>query len=199
MSLVQPSQESEEIQRELLRLLRGRSFKAPFFDTDLLHADLTTVIARLATLLTHTDGLEGLVDGLEALATTLNGYVDGLEAGLAALLPSATATGTLPFLDPALSNAAVAVKAAAGRWYGHHFYNSNAAVAYVQVFNVAAAGVTLGTTVPTRVYAIPLGAAVDTSFDTPDAFSTAISIAATTTPTGAVAPAAPLLAMVRYI
>lgn len=67
---------------------------------------LTEVATRLATIIGHVDGLEGLatalngyVDGLEALngttnttLTALNGFVDGLEGGQASLL---TALGLL--------------------------------------------------------------------------------------------------------
>lgn len=86
MSLFPPmNQEAEEAQRELLRLLRSRSFKAPFVDVDKLHNDLLVVVARLETLLAQTDGLEGFTDGIEGLLTTLNGLVDGVEGLLTAI------------------------------------------------------------------------------------------------------------------
>lgn len=73
------------------------------------------------------------------------------------------------------------VKASAGQIYGWHFFNTTAAVAYVQIFNVASGSVTLGTTAPTLVIGIPASGGATVSNPSGIAFGTAISIAATTT------------------
>lgn len=83
---------------------------------------------------------------------------------------------------------AVNVKQASGNLYGWLIQNTNASVCYVQVFDSLAANVTLGTTVP-KLF-IPLGP--NTGGPTQSSptqlstlgFATALSVAATTTPTG---------------
>lgn len=67
---------------------------------------------------------------------------------------------------------------------------ANAAVSYVQVFNLATGSVTLGTTPPTFVIAIPANGGSNLSLQFPVGFSTAISYAVTTTATGNTAPGA---------
>jgi hypothetical protein len=67
--------------------------------------------------------------------------------------------------------------------------NPGAALGYVQVFNALASAVTVGTTVPLQSYGVPPssqvgGLAIPVSGL---AFSTAISVAATTTAKGSVA------------
>ena len=68
--------------------------------------DIANTAARLSTIVTSLSAISGFVDGLEALAGTLNtlqttiaGYVDGLEGLLGATLstqvPDVTASGTL--------------------------------------------------------------------------------------------------------
>ena len=66
--------------------------------------------------------------------------------------------------------------------------NPNTAQGFLQLFNAAAADVTLATTVPTQSYLIPAGDGVSRgSFEltVPIHFNTAISYAFTTTTTGA--------------
>lgn len=84
---------------------------------------------------------------------------------------------------------AQAVKASAGQIYGYYAYNPEAAVTFVHFYNVAAAGVTVGTTAPLVSFAIPAGAAANLSFTHGVTFDTAISCSATTTAGGNTAPA----------
>jgi hypothetical protein len=114
--------------------------------------------------------------------------------------------GALPFTQTALTNTPVQAVAAiaAGTPRStllHHLtiYNPNAAAAYIQVFNKASGSVTLGTTVPdyvvgvqpTDTIAIPLdGLGMQ--------FPNGVTLAATTTPTGAVAPASTLVVSGSY-
>lgn len=84
---------------------------------------------------------------------------------------------------------AQAVKASAGQIYGYYAYNPEAAATFVHFYNVAAAGVTVGTTAPLVSFAIPAGAAANLSFTHGVTFDTAISCSATTTAGGNTAPA----------
>lgn len=113
---------------------------------------------------------------------------------------SATSAGMTRFRNTTLVNTAVAVKASAGNWYYYHVYNSGSTDAYFQVYNVAQGSVTVGTTVPDLTFAIPAGGVLDGSFDSaPFSFSTALTIAATSTPGGGVAPGTALLVDMGYV
>lgn len=135
--------------------------------------------------------------GQIALATGANtiGAI-GINAGTntigaVTLLPAATG-GWSANSQTALTNTKVAVKASAGTFGGYMAYNPNAAVAYIQVFDVASASVTLGTTTPTYVIALPPAAAANVEFTLGINHATAITLAATTAPTGAGAPSSAL-------
>ena len=114
-------------------------------------------------------------------------------------VPSATSTGLSIFNNNALSNTATAVKASAGNLYGYHFYNPNSATIFIQVWNLGTGSVTVGTTAPTMVLAVPGLGALDTYLTIPVGFSTAITVAATTTATGSTAPGTALVANAFYI
>ena len=72
----------------------------------------------------------------------------------------------------------------AGIVSGWYFYNPNNSVAYVQVFNLQASAVTLGTTAPVYSIGIPALSAANLMSPTGITHSTAISIAVTTTRAG---------------
>ena len=101
------------------------------------------------------------------------------------------ATQSTPFFDAAVTAAVNVSTACRGRLMGFQAYNVNTTDAFLQVFNVPAASVTLGTTTPIQSYLIPRGNATDRggaaeSF-LPDGLildGSAISIAATTTEAG---------------
>jgi hypothetical protein len=80
------------------------------------------------------------------------------------------------------------VKATAGNVYGWQVINNTAALAYVQVFNLASASVTVGTTVPDYVIACPgnstTGAGNSIFLDLAISHTVGITIAATTSRTG---------------
>ena len=67
-------------------------------------------------------------------------------------------------------------------------YNSGAAFTFLQLFNALAANVTVGVTTPDFV--IPIPATGATVLDEQMFFNTGLTMACTSTPTGAVAPAA---------
>jgi hypothetical protein len=110
---------------------------------------------------------------------------------------SATTTGLSVNFQSALTNTAVAIKASAGRLYGYNFFNPGTALVYVQIFNVAAASVTLGTTTPIMSIGLPSSSSasvgVDVNFTLPITFGTAMSYACTATPTGSGAPGATIV------
>jgi hypothetical protein len=81
-----------------------------------------------------------------------------------------------------------AVKASAGTFGGYYAYNPNATVAYIQVFDVASASVTLGTTPPDLVFAIPATSAANLEITNGVNMATAMTLACTTTATGSTAP-----------
>jgi hypothetical protein len=141
--------------------------------------------------------LATLVSGQNPDSTAFTMSVD--VASSVPIVPAASATGTglTAFFSAALS-AAVAVKASAGRLYGYHIQNPNAAGVFVQIFNVAAGSVVLGTTTPIVSLFVPAGGALDGVFAVPISFSAAISAAATTTPGGAVAPTTPVVGNLFY-
>ena len=98
----------------------------------------------------------------------------------------------------ALTNSAQAVKASAGQVGGWFIYNPNASAQFVQFYNTASGSVTVGTTNPLFMLTIPATAAANIEFVNGIPFSTAISIAATSTAGGNGAPASAMDVVVFY-
>ena len=98
----------------------------------------------------------------------------------------------------ALTNVKVAVKTSAATLGGYMFYNANPAAAYIQVFDIALASVTLGTTTPTYTIPIPPASAAHIEFTLGINHATAITVAATTTATGSSAPSTALAGFFLY-
>ena len=105
---------------------------------------------------------------------------------------SGTVTNTPATVTPATSNSSgttasslIAVKASAGTVYGIYlFNNSTTANTYLQIWNLATGSITIGTTAPLYSFGVPYGGGAFIPFPEPLAFSTAITIAATTTRAG---------------
>lgn len=97
---------------------------------------------------------------------------------------TAATSGGLSIVTGSVGATATAIKASAGQLYGYHLFNTTAAVAYVQIFNVAVGSVTLGTTAPTFSIGIPASGGVTVNWDKGIAFGTAITFACTTTRAG---------------
>lgn len=93
-------------------------------------------------------------------------------------------------LSCAALNATVqAIKTSAGQLGKVQCDNNNAAWTYIQIFNATTGNVTLGTTAPAGI--VPLAPSLSGGFALSlvgDQYSTAISVAATTTATGSTAP-----------
>lgn len=116
---------------------------------------------------------------------------DGMIAGNAQnpfMVMTPTTVGNTNYFNPALLAVPTAVKTITGVIKSFSFYNPSNAIAYVQMFDMPALGVTLGTSQPILSYPVPAGGWYD--FEPNAKFNTAITLAATTTPTGAVAPSA---------
>lgn len=99
----------------------------------------------------------------------------------------------------ALTNTAQVCKASAGKFGGYYVYNPNAVVSYVIVYDVAQGSVTVGTTSPKLVFAIPAYSAANLELLAGIPFSTAITVAATTTGGGNSAPTTALECMIWYV
>ena len=69
--------------------------------------------------------------------------------------------------------------------YGIALFNTTGAAAYLQIFDADADDVTVGTTVPTASIGNAIGAAFSVEFSKPIRFTTGLTIASTTTRSGA--------------
>lgn len=146
---------------------------------------------------------------INGVTTTMNNGVSGTgvqrvtiasdSTGQVAIAANATSTGTSIYKNTALSSTKAAANASAGNLFGYHIYNPNSAVTYVQFFNVASAGVTVGSTAADMILAIPASGWADSPASGPPvAFGTALTVAATTTATGSSAPTTGLLVNLFY-
>lgn len=112
---------------------------------------------------------------------------------------SATSSALTAFRNVAVTNTAVAVKTTAGRVHQYHFGNPNTAVTYVHLYNVAAASVTVGTTTPVETFMVAANAALDGYWVNSLVFSTAISVAVSTSATASTAPTNGCLINLGYV
>jgi hypothetical protein len=97
--------------------------------------------------------------------------------------------GPAPFFNSAVSNTAVLAKSSPCYLAGYNASNTNSTAVYLQFFDIASAGnVTVGTTAPVMVLAIPGNGVIDGVQVSPVPFQNGVVIAATTTPTGSTAP-----------
>lgn len=96
------------------------------------------------------------------------------------LAPSADTEGLTVSNNIDIDETEDAVKATAGKLYGWYLYNDGASEVYVKFYNDTTANVTVGTTAPTMTIPVPAGAAANVEFSHGIAFSTAITVAATT-------------------
>ena len=101
-------------------------------------------------------------------------------------------------------NTAQVCKTSGGRVHYLEVSNRNTVDAYLQLFDVAAASVTVGTTTPKQSFLVPGGAAstlagaMDRIFNPPMQFQIAITYACTTTPTGNTDPTTGLNVNIGY-
>lgn len=116
--------------------------------------------------------------------------VAGLCLSLLLAIPAAAQVqAPIPVKAVALTTTVVTLKAAAGQLQWVVCQNTDAAIAYVQVFDYSGAP-TLGTTAPTL--ALPIAAQSTTVLPVASQYFNAIKVAATTGPTNNTAPATAL-------
>jgi hypothetical protein len=99
----------------------------------------------------------------------------------------------------ALTSTAQVIKASAGILMGYYIYNPNSTAQFVQLYNTAAASVTVGTTNPLFMLTIPAGSAANLWTPGGITFGTAMSWAATSTAGGNGAPTTALDAVAWYV
>ena|SRR6266568_1754792 len=147
-----------------------------------------------------TAGLPTYTEGAHVpLSVDLSGTLRGVGGGAGTVfVQPSTTLGWSVDSRPALTNAAVAAKASAGAVGGWVIHNPAAATTFVQVFNLAAASVVLGTTVPAFVIGLPAGATANVEITLGIPLSTAISWAATSTALGAGAPSTAAVAALLF-
>lgn len=133
----------------------------------------------------------------QGVAATLNASTN--LVGMVGLSASTSSAALTNFYNASLTNTVTAVKTSAARMHEYDLYNPNSTGVWVQLFNLAVASVTLGTTAPTRTIYIPATSGRDWSSPYSSSWSTALTIACTTTNTNNVAPASPIQAYIGYI
>lgn len=160
---------------------------------------VTVTATNLSTNLAQVNGVTTLAGNGASGTGAQRVTIASDSTGQVAPAANATATGTSIYNNTALSNTKQAVNASAGNLYGYHIYNPNTVVIYIQLWNIASASVTVGTTAPTAVLAVPAGGWADAPPNGPPiTFATALTIAATTTATGLTAPTTALLCNIWY-
>lgn len=173
----------------------------PVFTSQVVSATITGFVS-----VSNTVTVTGFVSVSNAVTVTglvtLSGAVNASQGAASATgwpvyLGGASAASGYQQFSASLSNTVQNVKASSGNIYGYHFYNPNTLDAYVQIFKVTAASVTLSSTVASRTLWVPAGGAVDAQAG-PLAFASGIAVAATVSASGSTANSSALLANVDY-
>jgi hypothetical protein len=165
----------------------------------------TALAVSLATLPALVAGTANIGDvdvlSLPAIPAGTNniGDVDVLTLPATAGVAASTMNATSGDGSTALTNSAQAIKGAAGVLYGYYLFNPNSTTAYVVFYNTASGSVTVGTTNPLFVIAVPPTAAANLWMQPGGiTFGTAMSWAATSTAAGNGAPATALDCVAWY-
>ena len=159
--------------------------------TTLTGAGASGTGAQRETVSQDTTTIAGSAPGTAGTASanvvTVQGVASMTPVQISASL--GTASGWTPKLLNALSTTVVSIKSSAGQLGMLQCYNPNSTQAYIQIFNIASGSVSLGSSTPLQ--SIPIGPTNTGGFTLSLVglqFSTAISVAATTTATGSSAP-----------
>ena len=107
--------------------------------------------------------------------------------------------GWSTFSNGALTSTPVTVKASSGALGVLTIHNPAAATTYIQIWNLLIGAVTIGTTPPFDVIPVPAGQTITVNLLPGQTFSTAISIAATTTFSGSTAPSTAAVVSFKYV
>lgn len=161
-------------------------------------ATITVTATNLSTNLAQVNGATTLAGNGTSGTGAQRVTIASDSTGQVAPAANATATGATFSYTAALSSTKTAIDASAGNLYGYHIYNPNSVVIYIQCFNLASASVTVGSTTPSFVIVVPAGGWADSSYPVPITFSTALTVAATTTASGSGAPTTGLTANFWY-
>lgn len=97
-------------------------------------------------------------------------------------------SGGLSFTDGTMGATKTQIKGSAGQLFGWYIYNPNSSVSYVQIYNLASASVTVGTTVPDLCLGVPATSAANLELVNGLAMGTGITFAITTTRGGNTTP-----------
>lgn len=97
-------------------------------------------------------------------------------------------TSSTPYLFDAQSNTAASVRASRCRVTAIRAWNPGAALAWVQLYDLAVADVVVGTSTRRMSIPVPPGGGISEQYTEAPAFGTQLSIAATSTAAGGVAP-----------
>jgi hypothetical protein len=172
------------------------------------NADITTIAGAVTGTEMQVDVVAALPAGTNAIGKLAAntgvdiGDVDVLSIAAGAnligdvgLSGARTSGGTTLFYDNDLDETKVEVKATAGQIYWMHVMNLKASVLYLQIFDLAAASVTVGTTTPDMQFVLPTqgdtnGAGFVLTIPNGIAMGTGITIACTTDSEGSSAPGA---------
>ena len=132
----------------------------------------------------------------QATGTNLHTVVD---SGVVTPTPGTTG-GWTPVFYGTLNATKQAPKVSAGTFGGYIVNNTDTSTnwAYIQVFDLASGSVTVGTTPPKYVIMIPPGSTANVEFACGIHHGTAITIAATTTPTGNTNPVSTVNATILF-
>jgi len=115
-----------------------------------------------------------------------------------ALTASRDVNGATPYSNTALLAVKAVVTAGKTQLYGYNISNPNGSVAYVQVFDLLTADVTVGSTTPTYTLSVPPSGGLDGVFPLGIMHRYGLVIAATTTATGSTALGSALVVSLFY-
>lgn len=160
--------------------------------------------------------VDGTVTALPSGTQAVSGTVAATQSGTWSMTPSGTqsVTGTIAmnaptltafgtamtaYRNPAVLAAPQAVKTTNGRLHQYHIGNPNSVPVFVHLYNALIANVTVGTTAPLATYMVAANSALDGFWPNSLPYSTAITVAVTTTAAGATAPSTGVLVNFGYL
>ena len=169
-----------------------------------IDADTSSMTTNLATVAGAVAGTEMQVDLVGPIPAGTNNIGDVDIASIAAgtnvigdvgISGARTSGGTTMYRNIDVDETEDAVKASAGQVYWIHCVTIDATPVYLHFYNATVASVTVGTTTPDLTFLVPTsgnsnGAGFTLSIPSGIAFSTAITVAATTTVGGSAGPGA---------
>lgn len=130
----------------------------------------------------------GWAAGTESIVANFSVDPGPVPAAVSRVVPMpGGGTGWSVSSQTALTNTKAAVKASAATLGGWCIYNPNTSAAYIQVFDIASASVTVGSTAPTYVIPVPALSTANVEITCGINHATAVTMAATTTATGSTA------------